>query len=153
DGVILEVLIRKHKAIKNDLGVTVAVPGSSEQIAEALFEGALFREQTRSSNRQLAFTFIVNLDGKKPQIHQGWDRARDGEKPSRSRFGQHTLRPEAVAAELQNVRRAIGRSDDVARFFRAILHSTALPVQEASGALTVRLSPGTPRTLRQAIGM
>ena len=45
DGVILEVLIRKHKAIKSDLGVTVAVPGSSEQIAEAIFEGALFREQ------------------------------------------------------------------------------------------------------------
>src|SRR5262245_25257295 len=28
DGVILEVLIRKHKAIKSDLGVAVAVPGS-----------------------------------------------------------------------------------------------------------------------------
>ena len=46
DGVILDVLIRKHKSIKSDLGVTVAVPGSSEQIAEALFEGALFREKT-----------------------------------------------------------------------------------------------------------
>ena len=45
DGVILDVLIRKHKNIKSDLGVTVAVPGSSEQIAEALFEGALFRDQ------------------------------------------------------------------------------------------------------------
>ena len=40
-------LIRKHKSIKSDLGVTVAVPGSSEQIAEALFEGALFREKTK----------------------------------------------------------------------------------------------------------
>ena len=47
DGVILDVLIRKHKSIKSDLGVTVAVPGSSEQIAEALFEGALFREKTQ----------------------------------------------------------------------------------------------------------
>ncbi|WP_238314768.1 hypothetical protein, partial [Methylobacterium crusticola] len=45
DGVILHVLIRKHKSIKSALGVTVAVPGSSEQIAEALFEGALFRER------------------------------------------------------------------------------------------------------------
>ena len=47
DGVILDVLIRKHKTIKSDLGVTVAVPGSSEQVAEALFQGALFREKTR----------------------------------------------------------------------------------------------------------
>ncbi len=53
DGVILDVLIRKHKAIKSDLGVAVAVPGSSEQVAQALFEGALFRERAGSGDRQL----------------------------------------------------------------------------------------------------
>jgi len=153
DGVILEVLIRKHKAIKSDLGVTVAVPGSSEQIAEALFEGALFREQTRSGDRhQLALDFIDDLDGRKAQIHKGWDSARDREKASRSRFAQHTLSPETVDAELQSVRRAIGRSDDVARFFRAVLQSASVPVQESGGAVTVQFSPGTPRALRQALG-
>lgn len=152
DGVILDVLIRKHKAIKSDLGVTVAVPGSSEQIAEALFEGALFREQTRAGNRQLTLDFIDDLDSKKAQIHRGWDSARDREKASRSRFAQHTLSPEAVAAELQGVRRAIGRSEDVARFFRAVLQAAAVPVQESGGAATVQLSPGTPRALRQALG-
>lgn len=152
DGVILDVLIRKHKAIKSDLGVTVAVPGSSEQIAEALFEGALFREQTRSGSRQLTLDFIDDLERKKAQIHRSWDSARDREKASRSRFAQHTLRPEAVAAELQSVRSAIGRSDDVARFFGAVLQAATVPVQESSGAVTVQLSPGTPRALRQAIG-
>lgn len=152
DGVILDVLIRKHKAIKSDLGVTVAVPGSSEQIAEALFEGALFREQTRSGSRQLTLDFIDDLERKKAQIHRSWDSARDREKASRSRFAQHTLRPEAVAAELQSVRSAIGRSDDVARFFGAVLQAATVPVQESSDAVTVQLSPGTPRALRQAIG-
>jgi hypothetical protein len=152
DGVILEVLIRKHKAIKSDLGVMVAVPGSSEQIAEALFEGALFREQTRAGNRQLTLDFIDDLDSKKAQIHRGWDSARDREKASRSRFAQHTLSPEAVAAELHGVRRAIGRSEDVARFFRAVLQAAAVPVQESGGAANVQLSPGTPRALRQALG-
>lgn len=152
DGVILEVLIRKHKAIKSDLGVTVAVPGSSEQIAEALFEGALFREQTRASNRQLSLDFIDDLDSKKAQIHRGWDSARDREKASRSRFAQHTLSPEAVAAELQGVRDSIGRSEDVKRFFLAVLQAAAVPVQESGGAATVHLNPGTPRALRQALG-
>jgi hypothetical protein len=86
DGVILDVLIRKHKAIKNDLGVAVAVPGSSEQIAEALFEGALFRESARTGNRQLTLAFIDDLDGKKSKIHGEWESARDREKASRSRF-------------------------------------------------------------------
>jgi superfamily II DNA/RNA helicase len=62
DGVILEVLIRKHKSIKSDLGVTVAVPGSSEQIAEALFEGALFKAKTRAHPQQMALGFIDDLD-------------------------------------------------------------------------------------------
>ena len=104
------------QAIKSDLGVSVAVPGSSEQIAEALFEGALFREKTRAGGRQLILDFIDDLTPKKQAIHTEWENTRDREKASRSRFAQHTLRPEAVAAELQSVRAAIGRSEDVARF-------------------------------------
>jgi SNF2 family DNA or RNA helicase len=42
DGVILEVLIRKHKRIKSDLGVTVAVPGSSDR-------SSMYRASTSAS--------------------------------------------------------------------------------------------------------
>ena len=129
DGVILDVLIRKHKSIKSDLGVAVAVPGSGEQIAEALFEGALFREQAGAGRHQLALDFIDDLDAQTRTIHAGWENARDREKASRSRFAQHTLKPEAVAAELEQVRAAIGRSEDVARFFTAVLRAANVPVR------------------------
>ena len=152
DGVILDVLIRKHKAIKSDLGVTVAVPGSSELIAEALFEGALFREKNASHPLQLELDFIDDLGPKKQALHAEWDNARDKEKASRSRFAQHTLKPEAVAAELADVRAAIGRSEDVARFFHAVLQAATVPVQTAGNSVTLHLSPETPRALRQAIG-
>ena len=105
DGVILDVLIRKHKAIKSDLGVTVAVPGSSELIAEALFEGALFREKNAANPFQLELDFIDDLGPKKQALHAEWDNARDREKASRSRFAEHTLKPEAVAAELADCAR------------------------------------------------
>lgn len=152
DGVILEVLIRKHKSIKTDLGVTVAVPGSSERIAEALFEGALFREKARSGGRQLTLNFIDNLTPRKQAIHSEWEIARDREKASRSRFAQHTLSPEAVAEELQSVRVAIGRSEDVARFFGRVLQAATVPVQTKDKSVTVYLSNEVPRALRQAIG-
>ncbi len=152
DGVILDVLIRKHKSIKSDLGVTVAVPGSSEQIAEALFEGALFREKTRSGVAQLTLDFIADLGSKKEAIHAEWENARDREKASRSRFAQHTLSPEAVASELQSVRAAIGRSEDVARFLHGVLHAANVPLQTKGKAVTVHLSTEVPRALRQAIG-
>ena len=152
DGVILEVLLRKHKSIKSTLGVTVAVPGSSEQIAEALFEGALFKEKTRGHPQQLALDFIDDLEPKKQAIHAEWENARDREKASRSRFAQHTLSPEAVAAELESVRTAIGRSEDVARFFHAVMQAASVPVKVEGKAVTLQLSKEVPRALRQAIG-
>lgn len=153
DGVILEVLIRKHKSIKSDLGVTVAVPGSSEQIAEALFEGALFRQSTRTGGGQLALAFIDEIAPKRKEIHAEWENARDREKASRSRFAQHALSPEAVAAELKSVRNAIGRSEDVATFVGSVLRAANVPVQTKEKELKVNLSNEVPRALRQAMGL
>lgn len=152
DGVILDVLIRKHKSIKSALGVTVAVPGSSEQIAETLFEGALFRERTREGTRQLSLQFIDDLEPKKEAIHADWDNTREREKASRSRFAQHTLSPEAVAAELASVRAAIGRAEDVERFVRTVLHAANVPLEDRGKSLTAHLSNEAPRALRQAVG-
>ena len=152
DGVILDVLIRKHKSIRSALGVTVAVPGSSEQIAEALFEGALFRERAGGNVRQLALDFIDEFDAEMQAIHAEWENARDREKASRSRFAQHTLDPGAVAAEIDHVRTAIGRSEDVDRFLTTVLQAANVPVRRSGRAVTVNLDTQTPRALRQAIG-
>lgn len=153
DGVILDVLIRKHKSIKSDLGVAVAVPGSSEEIAEALFEGALFREKERFGAAQLRLGFIEDLAPKRKAIHAEWEGARDREKASRSRFAQHTLSPDAVAAELQQVRTAIGGNEDVARFFQSVLQAANVPAQSNGKAVTVQVSNETPRAFRQAVGL
>ena len=118
DGVILDVLMRKHKSIKSDLGVTVAVPGSSEQVAEALFEGALFREMTGGPSEQLGFDFGGVVRSQKEKLHQQWENARDKEKASRSRYAQHALKPELVAAEMNAVRQALGSPAEVEIFFR-----------------------------------
>ena len=152
DGVILDVLIRKHKSIRSALGVTVAVPGSSEQIAEALFEGALFRERAGANVRQLTLDFIDEIDAEVQAIHAEWENARDREKASRSRFAQHTLDPGAVASELDSVRHAIGGSEDVDRFLTTVLQSANVPVRRVGRAVTVQLGAQTPRALRQAIG-
>ncbi len=77
---------------------------------------------------QLTLDFIDDLERQEGKtIHAEWENARDREKASRSRFAQHTLSPEAVAAELQSVRAAIGRSEDVARFFHAVLQAADRP--------------------------
>lgn len=152
DGVILDVLIRKHKRIKSELGVTVAVPGTSEQIAETLFEGALFREQTGTDPGQLTFAFVDEIEPQKKKLHAEWENAREKEKASRSRFAQHALDKDTVAAELKNVRDAIGRNEDVARFFRDALKAANVPAEDRNKAITVHISAETPRAMRQALG-
>ncbi|HVN96861.1 MAG TPA: helicase-related protein [Syntrophorhabdaceae bacterium] len=152
DGVILDVLIRKHKSIKSELGVTVAVPGTSEQIAETLFEGALFREATASNPAQLTFDFFNEIEPRKAAFHAEWENAREKEKASRSRFAQHSLDKDTVAAELRSVRESIGRNEDVARFFRTLLQIAKVPVEDCGQSVKVHLSDETPRALRQALG-
>lgn len=100
----------------------------------------------------MSLAFIDDLEPKKQALHSEWDHARDREKASRSRFAQHTLSPDVVAAELHSVRTAIGRSEEVARFFHAVLQAANVPVQSQGKAVTVHLSHDVPRALRQAIG-
>lgn len=153
DGVILDVLLRKHKSIKSDLGVSVAVPGSSEEVAEALFEGALFRELARGPVEQLGFDFGDAAKSQKEALHQQWENARDKEKASRSRYAQHALKPELVAAEMNAVRRALGSPADVEVFFRQAMALAGVPVNAApKGAVEVCVhETQTPRALRQAL--
>jgi len=153
DGVILDVLLRKHKSIKSDLGVSIAVPGSSEEVAEALFEGAMFRELTRGPAEQLGFDFGGDAKSQKEVLHKQWENARDKEKASRSRYAQHALKPELVAAEMNAVRRALGSPADVELFFRQAMALAGVPVTAPKkGAIAVCIhEKQTPRALRQAL--
>ena len=45
DGIVLDVLIRKHRTIRNSLGISVPVPIDTDQVVEAIFEGLLLREK------------------------------------------------------------------------------------------------------------
>ncbi|GIK54192.1 MAG: ATP-dependent helicase HepA [Planctomycetota bacterium] len=152
DGVILDVLIRKHKSIKSDLGVTVAVPSSSEQIAQTLFQGALFRERASGHDQPLLFEMGANEKTLIKEFHAAWENVREKERASRSRFAQHALDKDAVAAELEAVRSSIGQSADVAEFFKSILRAANVPFTDRNGRVSVSLSTETPRALRQAIG-
>lgn len=152
DGVILDVLIRKHKSIKSDLGVTVAVPSSSEQIAQTLFQGALFRERASGHDQPLLFEMGVNEETLIKEFHAAWENVREKERASRSRFAQHALDKDAVAEELKAVRTSIGQSADVAEFFKSLLRAANVPFTDKNGLVSVSVSAETPRALRQAIG-
>ena len=43
DGIVMDVLIRKHEAIRRDLGVSVPVPAASDAVLSAIMEGVMLR--------------------------------------------------------------------------------------------------------------
>lgn len=149
DGVVLEVLLKKHKAIKSDLGIAVAVPGGSEDVIKALFEGMELRGGT-GYREQLLFP---EMEERKLDLHAQWDNARDREKRSRSRFAQLSIKTDELRRELDAVRRAIGAGPTVERFMRDVLHLAGVPVTNKAGAvLQVPIDTGTNRSLKHAIG-
>jgi len=54
DGIVLDVLLRKHKTIRNSLGVSVPVPGNNEDVVEALqiADGDLIRAAIEFTHAQ-----------------------------------------------------------------------------------------------------
>ena len=54
DGIVLDVLLRKHQKIRNALGVSVPMPVDSEQVVKAVFEGLLLRGQTGKQSDAVA---------------------------------------------------------------------------------------------------
>jgi superfamily II DNA or RNA helicase len=148
DGLVLDVLLRKHLKIRNSTGISVPVPGDTEQVLEALLNGALLRDD----GAQLALNFH---DPALETLDRQWDQAADREKRSRALFAQHATSPTAVAEELAAVQRAVGSTIDVERFAREVLTAQGAQIDEEkvhNGPLFIHLAE-TPAPLRDAMGL
>lgn len=148
DGVVLRVLLRKHKAIRSALGISVPVPVDTDQIVKAIFESILVK-QTESSQQLLA-GFEEHFRQEERALFEKWELASAREKQSRTRFAQRTIKVEEVAAELESSRRAIGSGLDLARFVHEAFSAAGATVT-GNGALHLRLG-AVPRALRDLIG-
>lgn len=140
DGIVLEVLIKKHQRIRTSLGISVPVPANSEQVLEAIFEGALLRGKNSSSS-SLQLTLPGMEDPRQKQLEIEWNSTADREKRSRTMFAQESIKASEVAAELSATRLAMGSHLDVEHFTRDALgeYGAALSTLN-SGALQVDYS-------------
>lgn len=141
DGIVLDTLIRKHKAIRTSLGISVPVPIESEEVVEAIFEGLLLREDQGSVQNYLP-GFEAYFKPKKEDLYSRWESTTEKEKRSRTVFAQEGIKPEEVAHQLEETRRAIGSGVDVGEFMKNAL--TSLKAKVSGGeTLEVDLSEAT----------
>ena len=149
DGIVLDILLRKHEKIRNALGISVPIPVNSEQIVNAIFEGLLLRKQAGAGGRaeQMQLSF---METQKADVHKQWEDAAEREKRSRTVYAQESIKFQDVAAELEAAERAVGSPQDLARFFHDALHLSGAVVKdgETLQANLAGLKPG----LRDALG-
>lgn len=144
DGVVLDVLIRRHAAIKKTTGVSVPVPVDSSTVMQAVWESLLLRG-TEPDQLALDLGATVGSDTANAVVTR-WQDAAEREKASRSRFRQAALRPEAVATVLTEVRRALGGPTDAERFTRDTLALLGGQITPTDDGFTV-----APTTLPRAV--
>ena len=149
DGIVLDVLLRKHKAIRSSLGISVPVPVNTEALVEALLEGLVLRERRGGSADQLMLEF-EDLVERREDVHRQWEATADREKRSRTMFAHETIKVDEVGRELTEVRAAIGSGLEVKRFVHDALvaHGAVVAGDEA---VKVDLAEA-PRALREAMG-
>jgi superfamily II DNA or RNA helicase len=145
DGVVLDVLLRKHQAIHKSLGISVPVPMDTDALVEALLEGGVLR--SGSSPQQLNL-FAMK---KKQEVETKWDSAAERERASRAIFAQHSVKVDEVRTELEATRQALGDDATVERFVRDALRTvgSGLPPQSPAALLVGEL----PAAVRDAMGI
>jgi superfamily II DNA or RNA helicase len=161
DGIVLDVLLRKHRTIQQALGIAVPVPSDSALVGKAVMEGLILRTEKTATQLKLGegvpgFAPEAELD-----VNVAWQAAADREKASRSLFRQHQLHKQIeddLAGELAVLRRALGDDRDVERFVMTTLASLGLvPPKLAAGeaggkrAIDVDLAKAS-AALRDALG-
>ena len=154
DGIVLQVLLRRHEAIKTALGYSVPVPMDSNTLLEAIFEGILLRgtDDAKSLDQmELWSREVIDPIGK--NVTEEWTRAAEREKASRSLFAQHQYDPKKVMDARDASRMAVGAGIDVRRFTLDALRAHAATVAERQdGAVDVDAKE-IPQALKDVVGL
>ncbi|MGW3729257.1 helicase-related protein, partial [Streptomyces sp. NPDC000851] len=148
DGKVLEVLIKKHRQIKKDLGISVSVPDEmSTGVTDAIVEWLLLRG--RQGEQEALFESDAYQQSF-ADLEKDWNSAAEREKASRSRFAQRSIHPEEVAREVAAVREALGGSGEIHTFVRESLNALNAVIRGNGEDFTAEVG-GTPAGLRDAL--
>ncbi|UXY31084.1 DEAD/DEAH box helicase [Streptomyces sp. HUAS TT20] len=148
DGRVLEVLIKKHRQIKKDLGISVSVPDEmSTGVTDAIVEWLLLRG--RQGDQEALFE-TDSFQRSFADLDKDWNSAAEREKASRSRFAQRSIHPEEVAREVASIRDALGGAGEIDTFVRESLAALNAVIRDSGEDFTAEVG-GTPAGLRDAL--
>ncbi len=145
DGIVLDVLLKKHEAIRKATGVSVPVPDSNNAVVEALMEGLLLRGEDAEQ-----LSLDLGIQEKQESLYRSWESTAERERLAQTKYAQHGIKPEEVAAEMHSARASLGTRDDVAACVEHGLHALQSTITRTADGFTATLTP-LPLGLRDAL--
>ena len=139
DQRVMRVLLQKHTKIRNSLGISVPIPGSTSEIMEALIED-LFNSRPDQMFLPGLEDFMATTGN---EIFRRWDKAEERERQSRTMFRQMTIKVDEVARELQEAREATGSGISIEEFVNDAIrfHDGAVTGDKGITTLDLRDAP------------
>ena len=131
DGIVLQVLLRKHEQIRKALGYSVPVPDRSDDVIQAILEGLLVRETDPAQ------TALFEIEPRRREdLHRQWDSAVAAEKQSQTKYAQRGIQPAEVAHELAEIRASLGTPEEIVTFTREALAALGADVVDTVDGFT-----------------
>jgi len=149
DDIVLKVLLRKHERIRRATGISVPVPQQAESAMQAVFEQLILNVETPSFEQEGLFE-REQLPAAE-QLELAWESSAEREKASRSLYAQNRIKKEDVAAEVTEIRAALGTGEEVREFTRRALDALrGVPADRKQGGFTA-YTDALPQALRDAV--
>lgn len=149
DEIVLKVLLRKHEHIRRATGISVPVPQQAESAMQAVFEELILHGETPAFEQEGLFEREQAQAAE--QLEIAWESSAQSEKASRSRYAQHAVKKEEVAAEVAEIRAALGTGEEVRDFTRRALGALrGVPADRKQGGFTAH-TDALPQGLRDTV--
>lgn len=146
DGAVLDVILRKAKAIREATGVTVPLPEERGPVTDALMAAMMLRRGGQSG--QLALDLRI-ADSTK-DMEKRWRDAQENEKKSRARFAQNAMKPQEVAPEWAKARDLLGGPEAALGFVESAMARFDAPL-ERKRTIMLAHAHGLDRGLRERL--
>jgi len=131
DAVVLKVILRKAKKIREELGVPVPLPDNDHSLTQALMQAVLSGQRGRQKQETFDFDDLPAFQ----QLDVAWTDMAERAKKNRTVFAQNRIKPEDVLPEWKKMQAALGNYDDVQRFAQRALRrlGSALEARSPTG--------------------
>ena len=118
DGVVLKVILRKVREIKNTLGISMPFPDDSKSILDAVLYAVLLNPHKAQKTTQTTFDFGYDQEIKEKELiaTKAIEEAAQREKKTRSIFAQNAIKAQEIEEDLKDVDEAIGNPKAVEDF-------------------------------------